>query len=63
MTIDKNGDRHPDYSLMDMDPVTGEFKVRYYEGANTDFEFGEFSFKMITPFLNLTLHCVSRGVF
>ena len=27
VTIDKNGDRHADYSLLDMNPRTGMFEV------------------------------------
>ena len=27
VTIDKNGDRNADYSLLDMDPATGKFEV------------------------------------
>ena len=28
VSIDDNGDRNADYSLLDMDPVSGEFEVR-----------------------------------
>lgn len=27
VSIDENGDRNADYSLLDMDPVTGNFQV------------------------------------
>lgn len=33
--IDDNGDRDADYSLLDLDPVTGRFEVvSHYYGAN-----------------------------
>jgi atrial natriuretic peptide receptor A len=28
VSIDANGDRNADYSLLDMDPETGEFEVK-----------------------------------
>lgn len=28
VSIDENGDRNADYSLLDMDPWTGKFEVR-----------------------------------
>jgi len=30
VSIDANGDRNADYSLLDMDPITGEFEVCCY---------------------------------
>lgn len=30
VTIDGNGDRDADYSILDMNPVTGHFEVHFY---------------------------------
>ena len=44
VSIDDNGDRNADYSLLDMDPDTGEFEVTIY---NLIFTFSKQSLKDI----------------
>lgn len=35
MRIDDNGDRDADYSILDLDPITGKFEVvGHYNGVN-----------------------------
>ncbi|KHJ99445.1 hypothetical protein OESDEN_00554 [Oesophagostomum dentatum] len=36
VSIDANGDRYSDYSLLDLDPSVDKFEVAYYSGASNE---------------------------